>query len=121
MKKQEANPAGKIISSIALMVFIILFSSNCYSSIFSYNNSTEPQQDQQSAQPAEAPEASKQDDEVESTDNQLRLETPKVGKLFNDMLDSLISITTDSKTRFALLFTSVPLIFPDLYKVFTSL
>ena len=121
MKKRVLCRAGKIISFATLLLFITLFSSNCYSSIFSYKDSPQPQPDQQAAQVAEAQETGMQEDESGNTDNKLRLETPSVGKLFSDMLDSLISMTTDSKKRFTLLFTSLPLIFPDLYKVFITL
>lgn len=46
---------------------------------------------------------------------------PGIGAFFNEMLDTLIGLTTHSERRFQTLAEHFPLIFDDLYKVFITL
>ncbi len=115
-----------ILFALLLLVFTATVSS---SSIFSYNNtakenpvSTNESVTANSIDP-KGENVADSDTSSTDTDEKLNLYTqlPGIGAFFGNMLDSLINLTKNSESRFQSLAHHLPLVFPDLYKVFITL
>ncbi len=116
-------------TAIALFFTILLAFAvqPAYSSNFSYDTTTEDKaaatQDSSMSETDEYGEASGDyGTEAQQHDtSSLQSEIPGVGAFFGKMLDSLTSVTNSSEGQMKGLAASLPLVFPDLYKVFITL
>ena len=111
------------------LLLIALTATVSFSSIFSYTHNTEEtpiSNDENIATKsinADGEIASSPGTSAAKTEEQTNLytEIPGVGAFFGHMLDSLINLTKNSESRFQSLAQHLPLVFPDLYKVFITL
>ena len=117
------NPS--ILAALGLLL-ILFFAVPAISGLFSYEvpSSKQPESTADDGLASPQPTIAEPTNSSESSTAEFtgfNEEIPGVGAFFNEMLDTLIGLTSNSEKRFQTLAEHFPLIFNDLYKVFITL
>lgn len=124
-RQQESLSLKSVFLLVCLVIQLVGFSplvEEAPASIFSYSEQAEKKETVPQASTNSQTDV--QDDEYgESTKDTTTLTTeiPGVGAMLGKMLDSLTSVTQMSEGRLKTILEAMPMVFPDLYKVFITL
>lgn len=113
----------------AILIFSLAAAGSGYGGIFSYEPQEKKTQetsvpntvDQQQKQTDGKSLAQTTNDQSEVNQGNLQEDIPGVGAFLGDLLDELLLFSSNSESRFSTLFSSLPLVYSDLYKVFITL
>lgn len=112
-------------TAVTLLLLILFLATPGFSGLFSYDTPPSEQSANISEETSVSPQPDTAKPAYRSADNDefsgFNQEIPGIGAFFNEMLDTLIGLTTSSERRFQTLAEHIPLVFDDLYKVFITL